>query len=214
MAASATVRLPEVPDEADILTDTTVYGLAGRRPVLHTEGVQTQSFLGRQALAGLTAAAEASFPATATGAPDWQEARVVERSLLWLGDLPGQQRLLITLLYLGVELGSVLLLPGFRRFSRHSLEARVRAMQGWRKSRFYPIRLLGDGLKAALTMIYMSDAGVLRHIGYFAVCEHPEDDLQVTVRPEALRAAAAKASLAAGATHHDAAPGAVAMRQP
>ncbi len=146
------------------------------------------------ALRGLAAAAEASFPPSGTGAPDWRGAAVVERARVWLGELPPTQRLLILLLFTAIELGAPVLAPGLRTFSRRPPAARAAALLRWSRTAFYPVRLLGEASKAVLGMMYFSHPAVLAHIGMYSPCERPADPLAVEVRADALRASAARAA--------------------
>lgn len=117
------------------------------------------------ALAGLTGSAEALFPPNDLGAPDYRATEVVPRTLAYLRALPARQRRLILLLFAFVELSAIFLIPGFRTFSRHSVTRRENAVRGYRTSRFLLVRLLGDAIKATLTMMYMSHPLALEYIG-------------------------------------------------
>ena len=57
-------------------------------------------------------------------------------------------------------------------------------MTRWRRSRFYGLRVLGDSLKAVLTILYCSHPLVLRHIGIYKHCENAEDDYDMPTPPE------------------------------
>lgn len=147
----------------------------------------TPGFWTRRILDGVSGAAEALFPPNDLGAPDWRQADVAARTLIWMNALPPPQRRLVTTLWLVLELVAPwALLVGFGRFSRLPIERRTRAIRRWRASRLPPLQLLGMGIKAALTMIYASHPAVLRHMGQFAVCEHPGDPVQLPLRPNAL----------------------------
>jgi hypothetical protein len=78
-----------------------------------------------------------------------------------------------------IELGSVLLISGFRRFSRLPVSRREQAVRDFRRSKLLPLRILGDALKASTTFIYMSHPDVLSHIGMVVACERPNDRLTV-----------------------------------
>jgi hypothetical protein len=124
-----------------------------------------ESFVERHARRGLAAAAEALFPANDNGAPDHRETELVPRTLEYWGLLPRRQRRLLVLLFACVELASPLLLPGWRRFSGRPIEAREAAVRRWRRSSLFPLRILGDALKASLTVLYMSHPAALAHVG-------------------------------------------------
>jgi hypothetical protein len=122
---------------------------------------------------GIAAAAEAMFPPNELGAPDWRQAEMVPRMLRYLDELPPRQRRLLLALFVLVELGAPLLVPGLRRFSGLAPERRLQAIARWRTSRLEPLRLVGDGLKMTLTMLYLAHPAVRRHIGEIGPCEAP-----------------------------------------
>jgi hypothetical protein len=135
---------------------------------------------------GIAGAAEALFPENDLGAPDWREARVVERMLGYLDELPPRPRRMLLFLFGFVELAAPLLVPGLHRFSRLSRERRTEAIRRWRASRLYALRLIGDGLKMTLTMTYLSHPSVERHIGQYKTCVNPDDPHSTEIRPGAL----------------------------
>lgn len=139
--------------------------------------------LERFIVAGLAAAAEAMFPANDFGAPDFRDTEIVARTLEYLAALPSTQRRLIRLLFVFVELAAPILCGGFSRFSRMSIARREAAVRGFRTSRFQLLRLLGDALKATLTMMYMSHPLALAYVGEKTEC------LSGKQRAPALRAA-------------------------
>lgn len=132
---------------------------------------------------GMTAAAEATFPENDFGAPDYRSTELVPRLLDYIEELPPTQRRLLLFLFGFVELGSILLVLGFRRFSKLPPARRTEVIRGWRSSRFLPLRVLGDALKAATTMIYMSHPSVVAYIEEYRVCERSRDALAIEVRP-------------------------------
>jgi len=129
---------------------------------------------------------EALYPANDYGAPDFRDADMVKRTFEYWRALPVRQRRLLMALFALVELAAPLLIAGFRRFSNVPVERRELAVRHFRQSRFLPLRLLGDALKAATTVIYMSHPAVLEYIGMYSVCERPMDPMPVLVRPGAL----------------------------
>jgi hypothetical protein len=143
-------------------------------------------FWRRRALDGIAAAAEAMFPPNDLGAPDWQAAEVVPRTLLYVEALPLPQGRLVLALFLFVELAAPLLVPSLRRFSRLSLERRTAALRRWRGSRWAPLRLVGDALKAALSMVYLSHPLVSAFIGEYKTCARPADGAAMRHDPQAL----------------------------
>jgi hypothetical protein len=138
----------------------------------------------RRAIDGIGATGEAMFPENDLGAPSWRDADVVARMLVWMDELAPPQRRLILLLFVAVELGSLLLLG--RRFSRARRERREDAIRRWRRSSFFPLKVVGESLKGALSMIYLSHPDVLAYMGAFSVCAHPDDPLRMNVIPDAL----------------------------
>ncbi len=135
---------------------------------------------------GITALSEATFPENDLGAPDWKSTDMVRRTFEYLEELPPPQRRLLSLLFLFVELGALVLVLGFRRFSRIAPLRRAAIIRRWRRSRLLPLRMLGDAVKATTTMMYMSHPSVAAYIGEYRVCSHPDDPLRIDVRPDAL----------------------------
>jgi hypothetical protein len=143
-------------------------------------------FFERSMLSGLSGTAEALFPENDYGAPDHRTTDLVPRTLEYLAELPVSQRRLLTTLFVLVELAAPFLIVGFRRFSRLSSDRRVNSVRAWRRSRVLPLRLLGDALKATMTLVYMSHPLALAYVGAFAASPRPLDRLQVPVRADAL----------------------------
>lgn len=135
---------------------------------------------------GIRAVSEAAFPPNEIGAPDYQSTSMVDRTLEYIDELPPEQRRLLLALFIFVELAAVVLIFGFRRFSKIRRERRTEVIRRWRRSRLLPFRLLGDALKASTTMIYMSHPTVIEYIGEYRSCDNPTDPLQIERRPGAL----------------------------
>jgi hypothetical protein len=114
---------------------------------------------------GLTASAEALFPVNDLGAPDYRTTDLVARMLEYLALLPRKQRTLLLVLFAFVELSPLLLLAGFRRFSRLPVERREALVRRGRSSSVLVVRLLADAVKASTTMMYMSHPAALRYVG-------------------------------------------------
>ena len=136
----------------------------------------------------VTGAAEAMFPVNSFGAPDWREADVPRRTMEFFDELPAKSRRLMLLLFNVLEMATPLLAPALRSFSRLPLERRNALIQGWRRSRIYLLRFVGDSVKMILTMIYLSHPAVERHIGVYKTCDHPLDLHQIELRSGALEA--------------------------
>lgn len=140
----------------------------------------------RLARNGIHGAAEALFPVNDLGAPDFREACVVERMMEHLEELPPSPRRMLLFLFVLVELAAPLLVPSLARFSKTPLERRTRAIRRWRRSKLYPFRMVGDGLKMTLTMMYLAHPSVARHIGEYKTCSNPADTYPVEIRAGAL----------------------------
>lgn len=140
------------------------------------------SFWQSRLIDGIAAASEATFPENDFGAPDWKSTEMARRTLDYLAELPPAQRRLVSVLFTFVELGAVLLVWGFRRFSRIPPGRRTEVIRRWRRSRWFAFRVLGDALKATTTMIYMSHPSVITYIGEYRRCSRPEDALRIVVR--------------------------------
>ncbi len=132
----------------------------------------------------LAASCDAVYPPNSFGAPDATETDLQTRMAGYVDGLPPSQRKLLKLMFIGVELLSLLLSPG-RRFSRHTQPRRTRMLTRWRASSILPLRLLGDALKSALQMVYLAHPAVVRHIGEYKVWAHPDDAFEVEVRGSA-----------------------------
>ena len=143
-------------------------------------------FWRRRALDGVAAVAEAMFPVNDLGAPDWKTAEVVPRTQLYVEALPPAQGRLVLALFVFVELAAPLLVPALGRFSRLSLERRTAALRRWRSSRWAPLRLVGDALKAAMSMVYLSHPLVSAFLGEYKTCARPADGAGMRHDSEAL----------------------------
>ncbi|MEB2313654.1 MAG: hypothetical protein OZ921_16150 [Sorangiineae bacterium] len=130
----------------------------------------------------IAATSEAMFPENDLGAPDWKSTDLVARTLSYLEELPPYNRRLVTLLFLLIELGAVLLGAGLRRFSKLPASRRTDLIRGWRRSSFEPYRMVGDSVKAVTTMMYMSHLAVVRYIEEYRACEHPLDEHRIETR--------------------------------
>ena len=139
---------------------------------------------GTLAVAGLRSAAEALFPPNGHGIPDWRGARLVERTLSYWAELPAHQRRLMVVLYSVIHVLPLVLLSAPLPFGWLPPERRATLVRGWRRSRLYPVRLLGDAIKATLTMVYMTDPEVLRAMGVSSACAHPDDPLALPRHPD------------------------------
>ena len=122
--------------------------------------------LGRMEVALVNAAADALFPPGGAIPPSGSEAGVAAFLDRYLDAVPPSVRRLMRLLLVLVE-HATLLFPapgwnGFRRFSSLSEAQRVAALDGWRRSRLFPRRLVFTSLRALLAMGYLADPRVLR----------------------------------------------------
>jgi hypothetical protein len=145
-----------------------------------------QSFFVRIARRGIFAAAEALFPENDYGAPDFRSTDLVRRTFEYLEELPNEQRRLILTLFVFVEVAAPFLFFTPHSFSTMSVRAREVGVRALRRSRFLPMRIVGDALKATMTMMYMSHADALAFIGAHSACSRPSDPLAIPVRPGVL----------------------------
>ncbi len=139
------------------------------------------SFLQRLAADGIAACSEATFPENDFDAPDWKSTEMVQRTHEYLDELPPKSRRLLVLLFVAVEL--IALLFTLRRFSRLSVERRTEMVRGWRRSRRFLLRALGDSVKATTTMMYMSHPSVTAYIEEYRACDAPVREPPMEVRP-------------------------------
>lgn len=122
----------------------------------------------------IQATARVLFPENELSAPDWRQTDVVGRTLTYFEQLPPSSRGLLKLLFVTVELGAPLLALGLRRFSKRRPEVRLENIRRWRHSRWYLLRVIGDSLKAVLTMMYLSHPLVIAHLGAYKHCGSPD----------------------------------------
>lgn len=148
---------------------------------------EAEGFWVRTATTSISAVSEALFPTNDLGAPDWRDTALVSRTRAYLDELPDEQRRLVTLLFVFVELACPLLTLTFRRFSKLTPERRTVAVQRWRRHWFQPFTWLGDALKATMTMMYMSHPLVIAHIEGFKTCEREADPLNFRIDKDALK---------------------------
>ncbi|MEZ4220971.1 MAG: hypothetical protein R3B13_08580 [Polyangiaceae bacterium] len=141
----------------------------------------------RRASPSIEALSEATFPPNDIGAPDWRSTEMLRRTLEYLEDLPPPQRRLLLLLFFFVEFLAPLLVLRIGRFSRLNRATRTEAIRGWRRSRYLPLRILGDAIKATTTMMYMSHPSVIAYIGEYRVCDWPSDPVRIAVHEDALQ---------------------------
>ncbi len=151
-------------------------------PPMAIDGIE--SVLWRHAIAGYAACAEAFFPENDYGAPDWRQTDMVTRAEEWWRALPPSSRGVMLTAFASVELGTPVLRPGFRRFSRLPPEDRRALVTRWRASSIVPLRFLGDALKSATTMIYLSHPLAMKYIGVKSTaCEPPTTSTPYHPRP-------------------------------
>jgi hypothetical protein len=143
-------------------------------------------FLVRRSVDGLRAAAEAMFPENDLGAPDFRATRLVERTLEYMDELPKAQHRLLVYLFLVLELIGGLLAGRLSRFSKLPVQSREAAVRRWRASTVHLLRLLGDSLKATLTMSYASHPDVIAYLGEYRGCAHEEAEFPIRVDAGAL----------------------------
>ena len=131
--------------------------------------------LSRREIAFVAAAAEALFPSGGAVPPSGLDAGVPAWTDRWLDALPAGTRFLVRCLFALVE-HATLLFPapgwdGWRRFSALDPARRGAVLEGWRRSSWFPRRLVFTSLRAIVTQGYFADAAVLRalHLAPFEI---------------------------------------------
>lgn len=141
-----------------------------------------QTFMERTVRATVRATAEVYFPKNDFGAPDWEDTDMVERTVQYMKDIPPSARPLLYVLFVAVEWAAPFLLAGVGRFSKRSLPFRERAIRRWNTWNFIVFRVLAEGLKAQLTMTYVSHPLVQKHMGVWKSCERENDPYDFPIR--------------------------------
>ena len=147
---------------------------------------RARSLTWRWAVRGIEASAEACMPEVGEPVPGWRQTDIPGRTVAYLDLLPQSQRRQLMALFVFFELSPILFCWGFRPLSRHRPERRLRYIQSWRHSRWTLRKLIGDALKAVLTMIYLSHPKALAFVGHSKACAHESDKLRVAYKAEAL----------------------------
>ncbi|MCB9662973.1 MAG: hypothetical protein H6732_02590 [Alphaproteobacteria bacterium] len=115
--------------------------------------------------AGLEALAEALFPEGDPAVPGFETTELVPRMEAYVDSLPPSQRPLVALLFVAVDRLAPLLAPLGPRLGRRPPARRLAVVEGWRGSRIWPLRVLGNAVKASLSMIYFSHPAVFEATG-------------------------------------------------
>ncbi len=135
----------------------------------HAPPVASLQSLSRREAAFVRAAAAAIFPPGGAISYSGGEARIAVHTDRWLAQVEPRMRVLMRLLFFLVEHATLFFpapgLDGFRRFSSLRLDQRAAVLEGWRTSRMGPRRLVFQGLRAIVTMGYLSHPPVLRELG-------------------------------------------------
>lgn len=145
-----------------------------------------ETWIDRSVRAGVQATSEVYFPENDFGAPDWRDTEMVERTMQYIISLPPNSRTLLRFLFVAVEWLAPFLLAGLGRFSKRSLPFRLRAVRRWNTWNFILFRFLADGLKAQLTMTYVSHPLVQEALGVWKSCEREADPYRFPTRPDYL----------------------------
>lgn len=140
-------------------------------------------WIDRTFLAGLSAAAEALYPPGDSGAPDGVATDLVARNTAYIRRMPTSTRVQLTALYVALELFTPILAPFGPRFSRRTPAQRLAVIMGWRHSRVYGLRLLGNAVHAQLQMLYLSHPAVVHFIGEYKPVDYPDDPFRVDIAP-------------------------------
>lgn len=128
------------------------------------------------------ALAEALYPANALGAPDGSSTQLGPRTVSHVLRLPRGVRVQVMALFLAANWLAPVLSPVGGPLSWRAPAARLSAVQGWRHSQVYLLRLMGNGLHAQLQMLYLSHPAVSAHIGEHKPVAYPHDAYAVTIR--------------------------------
>ena len=96
--------------------------------------------------------------------PSAADAKVVPYLERLVSRLPRRQRVLIRLLFVFIEHGSLLFGPVRRRVSRQSIDERRVTFGGWERSDLYLRRVSFLSLRSLLTIAYFGDARVNRMV--------------------------------------------------
>ena len=124
--------------------------------------------LSRREVAFLNAAGDATFPRGGPIPASGSDADVAGYTDRWLAVSQPRIRVLMHLLFFLVE-HATLAFPapgwgGWRRFTSLSPEQRIAVLDGWRRSRFFPRRLVFTSLRAVLTMAWFAHPPVMRQL--------------------------------------------------
>ena len=122
---------------------------------------------------GVAAAAEVICPDNELGAPTWYETDIIERTLAYLESLPPQNGLMLKAMFFFAELSPTILSAQRSRLSRLDPDIRLDYLRSLRHSPFYYLRILGDAVKAVMTMMYLSHPDALAYVGHFKACQKP-----------------------------------------
>ena len=119
--------------------------------------------LSRKETAILEASADTLFPVGGS-LPSAAEAGVVEYVDRFMRDLPSRHRILVRLLFVFIEHGSMIFGPVHRRLTRQDLVERIMTFKSWEYSNLYFRRLSFLSLRTMLTFAYFGDARVLSEL--------------------------------------------------
>jgi hypothetical protein len=124
--------------------------------------------LSRREVAFLNAAGDAIFPRGGAIPASASDADVAGYTDRWLSVSRPRIRLLMHLLFFLVE-HATLAFPapgwgGWRRFTSLSPAQRIAVLEAWRRSRFFPRRLVFTSLRAVLTMGWFAHPPVMRQL--------------------------------------------------
>jgi hypothetical protein len=124
--------------------------------------------LSRREVAFLNAAGDATFPRGGAIPASGSDADVSGYTDRWLSVSRPRIRVLMHLLFFLVE-HATLVFPapgwgGWRRFTSLSPAQRIEALDDWRRSRYFPRRLVFTSLRAVLTMAWFAHPPVMRQL--------------------------------------------------
>ena len=133
----------------------------------------------------IEASCEVFFPENDEGVPDYRQTNLAQFTYDYLMLLPPKQIFLLKMFYILLGFFPQLLFSSFRKLHNLSPEKRSRLFKRIEKSKIYRLRLIIDGLKANLRMIYLNRPEALAFVGEYRLRKYENDSLEIETRPEA-----------------------------
>lgn len=114
---------------------------------------------------GVHALSEALFPEGQANVPGYEQTDLVARTEAYVNTLPPSQGPLVALLFVAVDWLTPILVPFGPRMSRRAPEERLSIVERWRNSSWWLFRVLGNAVKASLSMVYFAHPKVFEASG-------------------------------------------------